>query len=459
VAAIATIQSRSPYRPAEVLMEAPAVDGPGLDQVLARGRRAAAEWRTTSGPQRAAALVAGAEAVAGARDELVGLMIREVGKPRKEAEAELASTLNVLRYFAQQALDPDGETYPSPDGRSLIVARRRPLGLVTLITPWNFPLLIPAWKTAPALAFGNAVVLKPSSEALAIAMRFGELLAGALPADVLQVVPVRGGSAMELVRRSDAISFTGSSQVGAGIALAATEAGIPVQAEMGGHNASIVLPDADVERAARLVASSAMAFAGQKCTATRRVIVVGEDRFTPALQAAVSSLGVGDPMDAEVAVGPVINEDARGEVLDAVARVKADGGQVLTGGRSGDGEGWIVQPTLVTGVSPNAFVAQEEVFGPLAVILPARDLDEALEVANSVRYGLAASIYTKDLDNALLAMDRLETGLFRVNAPTTGAHFYVPFGGEKASGYGPRENGKAARDFYTKVQSAMISPS
>jgi alpha-ketoglutaric semialdehyde dehydrogenase len=453
------IRSTDPFRPDDVVVE---VDSWGPDQVAAgieRGRAAQAAWQATPAPARAQALSAAADAVAGAAPELSDLVIKEVGKPRAEAPGEVQRAISILRYYAQQVLDPDGETYPASDGNSLLMARRRPRGLVALITPWNFPIAIPLWKAAPALAYGNAVLLKPAREAIGVALRFQELIAPHLPDGLLQIVPGDATIAQALIRASDAVSFTGSTEAGRHVARSATEAGIPAQCEMGGQNASIVLPDADRQRAAAQIAGAAMGYAGQKCTATSRVIVAGEDGgFTEALRAAVAALPQGDPGETGVQVGPVINEGARQAVIEAAREARAEGGRVLFGGEAGEGPGWMVAPTLVSGLPAEASLNQREVFGPIAAIIQASDDDDAVAIANGVSQGLVTSVYTSDLARAFRATDRLDTGLIRVNAPTSGVDFYAPFGGEKASSYGPREQGKAAREFYTSVRTLTFTP-
>jgi acyl-CoA reductase-like NAD-dependent aldehyde dehydrogenase len=386
-------------------------------------------------------------------------MVREVGKPVTEAGAEVGRAVGILRYYAQQALDPDGETYPGASPASLLLSRRRPRGVAGLITPWNFPVAIPLWKAAPALAFGNAVLLKPSPDATALALRLAELLAPALPDGLFQVVPGGAETGGAILDRVDCMSFTGSVPVGRQVAVAATVRGIPSQAEMGGLNASIVLADAEPGRAATVIAGAAMGYAGQKCTATSRAIVVGDPGpFTEALVAAVEGLAVGDPADDRTVVGPVITDQARRRVIEAAEQAVAAGGRLLTGGKALDGDGWFVAPTLVDGLEPDARLAQEEVFGPIAVVLAVANEEEAVRVANGVRYGLVGSVFTRDLDRALRLTERLDTGLIRVNAPTSGVDFLAPFGGEKDSSYGPREQGKAARDLYTSTRTITINP-
>ncbi|HXW81500.1 MAG TPA: aldehyde dehydrogenase family protein [Acidimicrobiales bacterium] len=451
--------SRSPQDPDDVLVAAPLVEPATVVDVVERAREAQGQWSALPAPARANALNRAAERLDEASMEIVELGIREVGKPRTEMVAEVARGVAILRYYAQQVLDPDGATFPPSDGRSLLVARRRPHGVVGLITPWNFPVAIPLWKAAPALAYGNAVVLKPARQALATALRVGQLVFEGLPDGLFNVIAAGSAAAEALIGSVDAISFTGSVDVGRGVVARASSYGIPVQAEMGGQNPSIILEDADLGRAADAVASAAMSYAGQKCTATSRVIVVGDPAaFTDALVTSVEKLPFGDPGEASTVVGPVIDEGARQAVLEAASGARSAGGRIVTGGTAAGSKGWFVQPTLVEGISPDAELAQNEVFGPIAVLLPAPDVDQAVAIANGVAFGLSAAVFTTDLDRALAVSGRLAAGMVRVNAPTSGVDFYAPFGGIKGSSYGPREQGKAAREFYTWTQTVTVSP-
>ncbi len=455
------IRSTNPAHPADVLVEVPAAGPHDVAKAAEAARAAQRDWQAKPPTARSAALSAAADGVAAASDELTSLMVREVGKPLGEAAGEAARAVAILRYYAQQVLDPDGETYPAP-GTTLLMARRRPRGVAGLVTPWNFPFAIPLWKAAPALAFGNAVLLKPAPEATACALRLAELLHESLPADLVAVVPGGAETGQAVVAEADVVSFTGSVAAGAAVREAAARRGVPAQCEMGGQNPSIVLPDVDVEATAAVLAGAAMGYAGQKCTATSRVVVVDDgqgfpQRFTDALVAAVEAVGVGDPAEQGVAVGPVITEPARDAVVAAAREAEESGGRVLTGGTAPDDDGWFVAPTLVDGLAPDARVAQEEVFGPFAAVLTASDPEHAVALATGVRYGLAAAVVTRDLDQALRMADRLDAGLVRVNAPTSGVDFYAPFGGEKESSYGPREQGKAARDFYTSVRTVTVA--
>ena len=456
---MAAIVSRSPFAPSDVVAEAPDWNEPEITAGVQAARAAGELWRHEPAPNRAAALRHAAEAVETHAGELADLIVREVGKPRAEAPGEVARAVGILHYYAQQVLDPDGETFPSPDGSSLLYFRRRPRGVVTLITPWNFPIAIPMWKAAPALAYGNAVLLKPASEAVAMALRLEEIFRPLFPPGLFQVAPGHASTAQALLRASDAVSFTGSTETGRAVAAAAVAAGIPAQCEMGGQNASVVLPDADLDQAARQIAWASFAFAGQKCTATSRVVVVGETgRAVEALEAAIDGLPVGDPAAAGTQVGPVIDEGARARMLEAAEEASRAGGTLVRGGKAAPGAGWMVEPTLVTGLGPEAALNQREVFAPFATVIAARDLDEAIAIVNGVEYGLVTSVYTKDLPSVLRVADRLDTGMVRVNAPTAGVDYYAPFGGEKHSSYGPREQGKAAREFYTTTHTFTVAP-
>src|SRR3954449_740939 len=311
-----TIESRSPQDQSDVVVSAPAADREAVAAAFKTARAAQQEWARNA-VARADALSAAAEALNAAKDEAVDLMVREVGKPLTEAVGEHGRSVRILRYQAQSALDPDGDTYPTAppaDMRTLLLSRRRPRGVAGLITPWNFPFAIPLWKAAPALCYGNTVVLKPASDAIACALLLEEVLNRHLPEGVFNVVTGPGSAGQAVVELADVVSFTGSTSVGLGVAAAATARGIASQAEMGGLNASIVLPDADLASAAKVVAGAAMGYAGQKCTATGRVIVLGDPApFTDALAAAVDALPTGDSADASTIVGPVINPPAREE--------------------------------------------------------------------------------------------------------------------------------------------------
>jgi acyl-CoA reductase-like NAD-dependent aldehyde dehydrogenase len=454
-----TFTSVNPHDPADVLGEWEAAGSAGAQAAVDRAIDAARGWRDTPGAARAKALSDAATALEQRSAEVTETVIREVGKPVSEARGEVARGVAILRYYAQAALAPDGETLPAADPDQLLLARHVPVGVAALLTPWNFPVAIPLWKAAPSLAYGNATVLKPASAAAATALLLRDIIGPFLPADVFQVVLGGADTARPLIDHPGvaAVSFTGSSAVGRDIGARVAARGGRVQAEMGGQNPSVVLADADLERAATTIAYAAMGYAGQKCTATSRVIVVRDiyADFRDALTGAIEALGVVDPADDKTLVGPVIDAGSRDSALAAVA---GSGGRVLTGGNALDLPGFYLAPTLVELDAPTGQLATEEVFAPVAALLPADSADEAVAIANGVKYGLVASVFTRDLGQALRLTRRIEAGMVRVNAPTSGVDFNAPFGGSKESSYGPREQGQAARQFYTESQTVLIVP-
>ncbi|MFF0717858.1 aldehyde dehydrogenase family protein [Micromonospora sp. NPDC003816] len=456
---MSVVVSASPQRPEDVVVSVPAATIEDVGTAAGAARAAQPGWAAAPPAERSGALHAAADAVADATAELVDLVVREVGKPITEARGEAARTVSLLRYYAQQVYDPTGAVHDPSGGRGLAYTRRRPRGVAGLVTPWNFPLAIPMWKAAPALAFGNAVLLKPAPQATACAVRLAELVTPYLPDGLLTVLPGDAETGRAVVDAGDVVSFTGSAEVGAGVGATAVARGVPVQCEMGGLSPAVILPDADVESAARQVAYAAFGYAGQKCTATKRVIVVGDPTaFTDALVTAVAALACGDPAAPETVVGPVIDEAARARVREAAQSAVAAGARLLTGARTPREAGWFVAPTLLADVPADHLLQRAEVFGPICTLSRVDDVDAALAAANDVRYGLAASVFTADLDAALRFADGLAAGQIKVNAPTAGVDFHLPFGGERASSYGPREQGKAAQDFYTALHTVTVAP-
>ena len=455
------IETREPAHPDRVVGRFELLDEAGLEASIETAARAQRAWALDA-PARATALLLWAAAIEADAAGLADLVAREVGKPIAEARGEVARTVAILRYYSQVAFDPVAEQYPSPDGRSRLFAERVPLGVVALICPWNFPLAIPAWKMGPALATGNAAILKPSGAGLATATRLVELSRPFLLEGVLRLAPLGAGLAGRLVEdaRITGVSFTGSAEVGRRIIVAAAARGIPIQAEMGGQNASVVLADADIDSAVAAIAGAAMGYAGQKCTATSRVVVERSvaDRFISLFVDRVCALEVGDPSDETTVVGPLISSAAREGVRASVDAALGRGGRLLTGNRSPELPGWFYAPTLIALDDPGDPFAQEETFGPAASVLVAADPDDAVRIANGTPYGLSAAVFGADVERATAIARRLEAGLLRVNASTTGVDYYAPFGGEKASSYGPREQGRAAVEFYTRSRTVLVSP-
>ncbi|MEU1372623.1 aldehyde dehydrogenase family protein [Streptomyces triculaminicus] len=454
-AAPTPIVSRNPADPADVVAEVAAAGAPAAAAAVERARAAQAGWLAGGAAARSAALSAVAGALEAATEELADLAVREVGKPLAEARAEMARTVAIWRYYAQAPYEASGAVHEPAVGSGLLLTRRRPHGVAGLITPWNFPFAIPSWKAAPALAAGNTVVLKPAPEATACALRLAGIVREAVPEAVFTVVAGGAAEGGAVVDSADVVSFTGSTGVGTAVVRAATARGVPVQAEMGGLNAAIVLPDADIGRAAAHIAAAIAGYAGQKCTATSRVIAVGAalDPLREALADALRAVPVGDPADPATVCGPLVSAPARDRLAPA-----REGLSVVAAGAAPDGPGWYAPPVLVEKVPAGHALLREEVFGPLAALLPADDPAHAVRLANEVPYGLVTSVHTADLGAVLHGLDDLDTGMIRVNAPSTGVDFHLPFGGAKASAHGPREQGRAALEFYTSSRTYTLMP-
>ncbi len=427
--------------------------------------QALAGWRALSGPARAEHLYKWAAVMAERQEDLAQAMTREVGKPIGESRGEAARCTAILRYYAGEAVRNIGDVIPAQTAAALQFSLREPLGVVLLITPWNFPAAIPLWKAAPALAFGNTVVLKPAEGSAHVATLLAESAhAAGLPPGVFNVVLGSGAALGPLLIDAPAVravSFTGSAAVGAQVAAAASRRNIRYQTEMGGKNVAIVLADADLAQAAALTAAGAMRFAGQKCTATSRVVVAREveDAFLSQLRKQVAGLSLGPVTDPRAAVGPVITERSQQAITRALAA--AGGEQIVPTPVPGSDQfahGHFVAPTIVRGVAPDAPVAQQELFGPVLAWLTADDLEHALALANDSAYGLSASLFTKDIPSALQYIRRIDVGLVRVNGDTTGVDPHAPFGGMRGSSSGSREQGPAAREFYTEIKTVQINP-
>lgn len=452
------IISTSPQAPSDLIYETAALTPAEVVTAIDAARDAQKDWGGNAFA-RANALRESANALRTKSAEAAALIVREVGKPIVEARGEVARAIAILDYYAQAALDPIGEVIP-PSVPGMLLSSRQAHGVAGLITPWNFPIAIPIWKAAPALAMGNAVVIKPSEYAIACARFLEDLLATTLPVNVFTVVPGFAETGQAVIANSDVVSFTGSVAVGGRVVAAAAGRGIPVQAEMGGQNPGIVLPDADLQLAATHLAQAAMGFAGQKCTATRRIIVVGDGvrvkEVSDALVAAVENLTPADPSQEGVLVGPLINSNARENFLDAAKQAAAAGGRLLTGGQSLSRDGWFAKPALFTGVAPDHHLMMEETFAPFASIVGVKDVATAIELGNSVRFGLTASVHGRDLEALLRVARELKTGMVKINTPTAGVDFHAPFGGTKDSSYGQREQGKDALRFYSVTRTITI---
>jgi alpha-ketoglutaric semialdehyde dehydrogenase len=423
-------------------------------------------WRNTAPPARGALLLKAAAIMEARVDEIARDLTLEEGKTTGEARGETLRAVAIFRYFAGQTSEPTGETYPSANPATFLYTARVPVGVVGLITPWNFPIAIPVWKAAPALAFGNTVVIKPAALTPLTAQHIAECLAEAgLPAGVFNLVHGSGravGNPLVDDSRVSAISFTGSNSVGNGIIAAVNKRGGRVQCEMGGKNPMVVLEDANLDQAVDLTIAGAFRSTGQKCTATSRAIVLRPilEEFTDRLLSKVRKLKVGPGIESDTWMGPQVSADQQKTVLDYIEIGKGEGAEIVLGGGvpagAGYESGFYVEPTVFTKVRPDMRIAQEEIFGPVLAILAADSRAEALKLANGVQFGLSASVCTRDIRAAMEFVHGIEAGIVHVNGETAGAEPQVPFGGMKSSGTYMREQGKAARDFYTQVKTVYL---
>ena len=456
-----TFKSINPHSPSEVIGEFQESGERGIEEAVARAHKAFPGWREQTAVARGGALGNIADEIEHNHEEISWLVVREVGKPITEARGEVSRAISILRYYSQMVLAPDGERNPArTTPKDWLIARRYPVGVCALVTPWNFPIAIPFWKAAPALGSGNTVVLKPAPQATVVAHRTKESADKHLPEGAFELALGDAETGEPLVKHPDvaAVPFTGSARVGRSVAGEVAGRGARVQCEMGGQNPSIVLANADLDRAAKTISYAAMGYAGQKCTATGRIIVEDSvyDELRERLVSAVEEMEVVDPESESCQVGPLIEEGARASAFEALEK---GGGRKLTGGRSLDGEGFYLAPTLVEIEDRNSLLAKEEVFAPVRALLRAASAEEAVGITNEVRYGLAAAVFTEDLEEAMSIGNRLEAGLVRVNASTAGVDYHAPFGGLKGSGIGStREQGLATRQFYTESRSVLLSP-
>ncbi|MGD0305630.1 MAG: aldehyde dehydrogenase family protein [Candidatus Acidiferrales bacterium] len=436
-----------------------------MKEAIVAAKTAYPAWRETPAPTRGKILFTAARIMQDEKDSLARLLTREEGKALKDSLGEVQRAINILEYSAGEARRLTGETLPSELPKNFSYTVKQPLGVVGLITPWNFPVAIPIWKLAPALVCGNTVVLKPAELTPLCALRLAEIFTEAgLPKGVLNVVLGTGESVGdELVTNPhvQAISFTGSTAVGQKIYAAGAATQKKIQCEMGGKNAVVILKDADLQLALDAVVSGAFASTGQRCTATSRVIIeeAVADEFVAALVERAKKFRVGDGLDAQIDMGPSVDEKQMSTVLKYIDIGRGEGkllcgGEQLTGTAHKDGN--FVAPTVFDRVAKDSRIAQEEIFGPVLSVIRVKDFDEALAAANGVKYGLSSSIYSTDSNKIFEFVDKIETGMTHVNSPTVGGEAHVPFGGAKASSIGPHEVGHSAIEFYTETKVVYI---
>lgn len=458
--------SKNPARKDEVVGSYQLSSGADLDKAANSARLAQKAWRKLTGNVRGDYLLKAASIMEERIDDIATAMTLEMGKTLPEAKGETARGVAILRYYAGEGMRPVGDVIPSTDSEALMFTTRVPLGVVGVVTPWNFPVAIPIWKMAPALIYGNTVVLKPASETAVTSAKIIECLHDAgIPAGVVNMVTGSGsliGPEMANHKEIDAITFTGSNTVGKQLAKIAVERGIKYQLEMGGKNPVIVTNDADLDLAVEATISGGLKSSGQKCTATSRVIVQQEvyEEFKAKLLEKVSEITVGDGLDDGTWMGPSSSQGQLDTVLSYIEKGKQEGAKLLFGGNEITGKeglnGYYVEPTVFEGVTAEMVLAKEEIFGPVLALMKVDTIEEALNLANDSEYGLSASIFTTKISHMLSFINEMDAGLVRINAESAGVELQAPFGGMKQSSSHSREQGQAAIEFYTSIKTVFV---
>ena len=459
-------ENRNPANTDELIGIFPESSAADVDAAVDAARAAFETWRLVPAPKRAEILFRAAEILSKRKETLAHEMTREMGKVLDETRGDVQEAVDMTYYMAGEGRRLWGQTTPSELREKFAMSVRQPLGVCALITPWNFPMAIPSWKIMPALICGNTAVIKPAEDTPLSTYNLVQILSEAgLPRGVVNVVngigPEAGGPLVQHPK-IDAISFTGSTEVGRIVAEATAPSFKPCHLEMGGKNILIVLEDANLDLAVEGAVWGGFGTAGQRCTAASRVAVHKNiykqflDKFIPRVKA----LKVGDGLDTATQMGPVINEKQLQTVMEYVAIGKKEGARLVAGGNRLTGgpfaHGWFHEPTVFADCDPTMRIAQEEIFGPVVAVIPTSGFEESIEIANGVVYGLSASIYTRDVNKGFAAMRDLHTGIVYVNAPTIGAEIQLPFGGTKQTGNGHREAGTAALDFYSEWKTLYV---
>jgi len=466
VAGTSATQNRNPSDVRDVIGEYAHADAEQTRTAIAAAKQAFPGWATGSIQDRSNVLDKVGTEILARKDELGRLLSREEGKTLPEGVGEVARAGMIFKFFAGEVLRLTGDKVPSVRPGVEVEVTREPIGVVGLVTPWNFPIAIPAWKIAPALAFGNTVVFKPADLVPGCAWALADILARAgLPAGVFNLVMGRGSVVGEtIVNHPDvaAISFTGSVSTGRGIAAKAVARMAKVQLEMGGKNPLIVLDDADLATAVNVAIQGSYYSTGQRCTASSRLIVTGgiHDRFVAALADKLKTLRIDDALASGTDIGPVVDQSQLDQDLAYLEIGKKEGAKLIAGGErlTRDTEGYYLAPALFTDAHNAMRIAREEIFGPVAAVIRAKGYEDALALANDTEFGLCAGIVTTSLKHASNFKRHAQAGMVMVNLPTAGVDYHVPFGGRKGSSYGPREQGRHAAEFFTTVKTAYIAP-
>ncbi|HEV2492113.1 MAG TPA: aldehyde dehydrogenase family protein [Terriglobia bacterium] len=464
-----SLERRNPADRRDLIGHAPLSSREEVDEAVEAASRAFPAWRDTPAPARGKIVLRAARLIEEQTEEFARLLTREEGKTLAESRGEIQRSVNILEFTAGEGRRLTGETLPSELRHNFAYTLRQPLGVVGLITPWNFPVAVPVWKIAPALVCGNTIIWKPSELTPFTSRRLVELfVAAGVPAGVLNLVHGQGPEAGdELVRHPTVrgISFTGSSQVGSAIYAIAAVQMKKVQCEMGGKNPVVVADDADLDLAAAATVSGAFGSTGQRCTATSRLVVVDSvaNRLLDKILERTDKLKVGNGAEPGTDVGPSVDESQFNKVQEYLEIGKHEAGSLVCGGKPLRGtadsaldHGYFTPPTIFDHVQPGARVAQEEIFGPVLSLIRAKDFYDAIDIANDIPYGLTASVFTGDASRAFEAAELLEVGMVHVNSPTVGGEAHVPFGGIKATGVGERETGSTAIDFYSELKVVYV---
>lgn len=459
------IENRNPSDLSDVIGEYAQADAAQLDEALDAARRAQAIWWRAGVQKRHDVLMAIGNELMARAEEIGRLVSREEGKPLVEGKGEVYRAGQFFTYYAAEALRLQGDLAEGVRAGIEIDVRREPVGVVAIVSPWNFPVATPAWKIAPALAFGNAIVWKPANLTPASAVALTEIIVRQdIPAGLFNLVTGPGravGRRLIESRRVDAISFTGSVPVGRGIAASAIANMTKLQMEMGSKNPMLIMDDADLDLAVAHAANAAFGGTGQKCTAASRLIVheAVHDAFVERLAAAARALKVGHALEEGTQIGPVVSESQLRQNLDYVAAGKAEGAELVCGGDrlSRATEGYYMAPTVFAATRNDMRINREEMFAPITCVIKASGYDEALSIANDSEFGLTAGIMTRSLARASHFRANMRAGCVMVNLPTAGTDYHVPFGGRGASSYGPREQGRYAAEFYTTVKTAYVA--